>query len=195
MLQITFSRKGLSDAVGQSTACSSQLGKEGDDHYVVSVPVQLKRCGIETKFILTNEPLPQAHADSIAAIQSAMKRALHWTDILLTGQASSMQALAKEERITQRYIARLIKLSFLAPDIIEAILQGNVLSVCLWKNSITASRSIGQPSAKCWASRPEFPQRRTAEKAKGENYRFAVDLTRNGSPFAASNGGMVSATR
>lgn len=37
-----------------------------------------------------------------------------------------MTALAKQENVTQRYIAHLIKLTFLAPDIIEAIKHGDI---------------------------------------------------------------------
>ena len=37
-----------------------------------------------------------------------------------------MKILAKQEDVTQRYIAHLIKLAFLAPDIIEAIIKGNI---------------------------------------------------------------------
>jgi len=35
-----------------------------------------------------------------------------------------MTVLAKQEGDTQRYIAHLLKLVFLAPDIIEAIIKG-----------------------------------------------------------------------
>lgn len=37
-----------------------------------------------------------------------------------------MAALAKQEGVTQRYIAHIIKLAFLAPDIMDAIFKGNI---------------------------------------------------------------------
>jgi len=37
-----------------------------------------------------------------------------------------MERLAKQENVTQRYIAHLMKLSFLAPDIIETIFKGDI---------------------------------------------------------------------
>ena len=35
-----------------------------------------------------------------------------------------MSAIAKREGVTQRYVAHLIKLAFLAPDIMTAIIRG-----------------------------------------------------------------------
>ena len=37
-----------------------------------------------------------------------------------------MTDLARQNNVTQRYVAHLIKLAFLAPDIIKAILRGDV---------------------------------------------------------------------
>ena len=45
---------------------------------------------------------------------------------MITGQVSNMKMLAKQEDVTQRYIAHLIKLAFLAPDIIKAIIKGDI---------------------------------------------------------------------
>jgi site-specific DNA recombinase len=53
-------------------------------------------------------------------------KALGWNQALLTGKVASMTVLAKQEGVTQRYISHIIKLAFLAPDIIEAIIKGDV---------------------------------------------------------------------
>jgi hypothetical protein len=54
----------------------------------------------------------------------ALARAHSWAAKLLSGQASSIRAIARAERLTERYVARIIPLAFLAPDITEAILEG-----------------------------------------------------------------------
>ncbi len=51
-----------------------------------------------------------------------------WNDELMRGKVSSMNHLAKREGVTQRYIAHLLKLAYLAPNIMEAIARGNVPS-------------------------------------------------------------------
>ena len=96
------------------------------DTYEVSAPMQLKRCGIETRLVIAaGKPAP-VHHRSITAIQDALAKALTWNQAILTGSISSLTAVAKQEGVSQRYIAELLKLAFLAPDIIEAINKGDI---------------------------------------------------------------------
>ena len=102
-----------------------------DDHlsdkYVMSIPVHLKRCSIETKLVIPNGETPAfAHHSSVIAIQNALAKALEWNQMLITGLVPSMSELARQNNVTQRYIAHLIKMAFLAPDIMVAIKQGKV---------------------------------------------------------------------
>jgi site-specific DNA recombinase len=88
--------------------------------------VNLKRCGIEMKLIVPNGEQPKAHPITIRALQEAVRKALLWNQALVTGQAASLRELATQEHVTPSYIGTLIKLAFLAPDIIEAIVRGEV---------------------------------------------------------------------
>ena len=54
----------------------------------------------------------------------ALVQALQWKDDLLEGRVSTMTVLAQREGLTRRYVMRVLRLSFLAPDLIEAILNG-----------------------------------------------------------------------
>ena len=99
------------------------------DEHVMSIPVHLKRCGIETKLVIPNGKAPAfAHQSSVIAIQNALAKALDWNQMLITGLVPSMSELARQNNVTQRYIAHLIKMAFLAPDIMDAIKQGKVPS-------------------------------------------------------------------
>ena len=98
------------------------------DDYTINLPVKLKRCGIETKLVVPNDDDSStlAHNGTIRALQQAVIKALTWNQALITGSAQSLTALAKENNVTQRYVAHLIKLAFLSPDIIQAVLRGEV---------------------------------------------------------------------
>jgi site-specific DNA recombinase len=48
----------------------------------------------------------------------------YWLDLLESGQAASIADLAQRVGTDERYVSRLLKLAFLAPDIIDAILDG-----------------------------------------------------------------------
>ena len=96
--------------------------------YQINVPVSLRRCGIETRFVVPSGDTGSAHHASTRAIQEALAKALTWNEELMSGKVSSMNQLAKREGVTQRYIAHLLKLAYLAPDIMGAIARGNIPS-------------------------------------------------------------------
>ena len=54
----------------------------------------------------------------------ALVRAHRWRRRIETGQARSITDLAEQEGVTDAYVCRLLPLTCLAPDIIEAILDG-----------------------------------------------------------------------
>ena len=96
------------------------------DQHVLACPVQLKRCGIETRLVALNGPVEFSHPESTKAIQGALRKALLWNQALLDGKASTLTELAEKENVAQRYICDLIKLAYLAPDIMEAIIEGKI---------------------------------------------------------------------
>src|SRR4051794_27191985 len=54
----------------------------------------------------------------------AIARAFRWRRLLEEGQYSSVVELAEAEKINKSYVSRVLRLSLLAPPIIEAILNG-----------------------------------------------------------------------
>ena len=109
---------------------TKEIPDTGTTIQVVTVPAQLKRCGIETRFIVKNDADPGPHAISVKAMQDALAKALQWHEGLVSGTISCTAGIAKSEGITQRYVARILKLAFLGPDIMEAILRGNIPIDC-----------------------------------------------------------------
>ena len=59
--------------------------------------------------------------DSIA---KAFARAYRWKQRLEDGSYATVAELAKAERITDSYVTRILRLNLLAPDIVEALLDG-----------------------------------------------------------------------
>ena len=51
-------------------------------------------------------------------------RAHRWRRRIESGRARSITDLAEQERVTDAYVCRLLPLTCLAPDIVEAILDG-----------------------------------------------------------------------
>ena len=54
----------------------------------------------------------------------ALARAFRWKRMLESGEFSSISELAEKEGIAFTYMARLLRLSLLSPDIVDAIMAG-----------------------------------------------------------------------
>ena len=87
-----------------------------------SFPMQLKRRGVELRLIVGDHKRSAALVD--LALLKAVARAHRWFDQISSGQARSLAAIAAREGLAVRYVGRLIRLAFLAPDIVESIVEG-----------------------------------------------------------------------
>jgi hypothetical protein len=59
-----------------------------------------------------------------AAMVKALARAFRWRRMLESGEFTSITELAAAEKINQSYVCRILRLTLLAPDIVEVILDG-----------------------------------------------------------------------
>lgn len=88
------------------------------------IPFRLQRRGGQ-KRVLTPDgaPLPlQPRIDN--TLVKALARAHRWKRLLETGQYASLGDLARAEKINRSYVSRVLRLTLLAPAIVEAILDG-----------------------------------------------------------------------
>jgi site-specific DNA recombinase len=87
-----------------------------------SFPMQLKRRGVELRLIVGDHNRSAAIVD--LSLLKAVARAHRWFDEISTGKARSLAAIAAREGLAVRYVGRLIRLAFLAPEIVESIVEG-----------------------------------------------------------------------
>src|ERR671919_1797962 len=90
----------------------------------IRIPMRLQRRG-GRKLIMTPEgavPTPKPRRDEI--LIKALVRAHRWRRRIESGQAKSITDLAEQEGVTDAYVCRLLPLTCVAPDIVEAILDG-----------------------------------------------------------------------
>ena len=87
------------------------------------VPMQIKRRGVELRLVVNGDRSKAHKADP--ALLKAIARAHRWFDDLVTGRVASMAEIGTREGLPKNYVSWLIRLAFLAPDIVEAIIQGN----------------------------------------------------------------------
>jgi hypothetical protein len=62
------------------------------------------------------------HIDN--AMVKAIARAFRWRDMLESGEYATIREIANAEKINETYVGRVLRLTLLTPDIVEAILNG-----------------------------------------------------------------------
>lgn len=93
----------------------------------VRVPISIKRRG-GRKLVLAPDRTNVTAAPVCRHIDNAMvkaiARAFRWRDLLESGQYQTIREIAVAEKINESYVGRVLRLTLLAPDIVEAILGG-----------------------------------------------------------------------
>jgi len=91
--------------------------------FTLTGPVRLRFQSVELKLIVPS-PDGALRSEPDASLTKAVIRGHAWWHRRLSGHAQSIADIAATEGINDRCIRRLMGLAFLAPDIIERILDG-----------------------------------------------------------------------
>jgi hypothetical protein len=97
-----------------------------DGTILVQIPLRLRQRG-GRKLVVTPEGTsawtpPRARIDT--AMVKAIARAFRWRKMLENGQYSTLREIAEAEKINESYVSRVLRLTLLAPEIVEMILNG-----------------------------------------------------------------------
>ena len=117
-IHIELSRSGLASLTLEKN-CDSAAHQEG--LIDLTVPAALKRRGVEAKLIVSARSEVAAPDESLIALLSKAHR---WRGQLAAGEVSSARQIARDDGISPSEVSRTIRLAFLAPDIVKAVLDG-----------------------------------------------------------------------
>jgi site-specific DNA recombinase len=95
-----------------------------DDLICLTIEAKLKRSGGQVHLVvppnsggaLSHQPNP--------SLMKAVARARSWYERVLEGKSSNQRSLTLHAGLTRRYIGKVFGCAFLAPDIVESILEG-----------------------------------------------------------------------
>jgi DNA-binding CsgD family transcriptional regulator len=98
-----------------------------DQTTTISVPFTIRKRG-GRKLILTPDGTPaspptRSRPDS--ALLKALARGFRWQKMLREGYYQTLEEIADAENINPSYVSRLLRMTLLAPEIVEAILAGS----------------------------------------------------------------------
>ena len=116
----------------------------------VTMPFTIRKRG-GRKLVITPDgvaavPAPRARVDS--ALLKALARGFRWRKLLETGDFSTIQEIANAENINPSYVSRVLRMTLLAPEIVEAILAGRQ------PEGLTMARAMQPFQSTCLEQRP-----------------------------------------
>lgn len=105
---------------------------------VVHIPMRFRRRNGRQMIVMAGQQPPdlvdgekppgpkrQAQPEGNQMLIKAIAKAHHWQEQLESGKYASIDDLAQALKVDRTYVSRMLRLTSLAPDIVESILQGN----------------------------------------------------------------------
>jgi hypothetical protein len=98
-------------------------GRAIPETVTVHVPFRIVKRGGRKEMVLPDcSPVQQVRVDN--TMIKALARAFRWKRMLESGDFATAGELAAKEELTVSYLARVMRMAQLAPEIVEAILDG-----------------------------------------------------------------------
>jgi hypothetical protein len=93
---------------------------------VVRIPMRFQRRGGRKRIVAPDGSaiVPTSRPQPDGALVKGLARAWRWQRMLDEGRFASVRELAEAERVGLSYVARILRLTLLAPDMVERILDG-----------------------------------------------------------------------
>jgi hypothetical protein len=93
---------------------------------IVRIPMRLRRRSGRKRIVAPDgsEIVPPTKPQPDGTLVKAFARAWRWQRMLESGEYGTLAELSAAERISRSYVCRVLRLTLLAPEIVEQILDG-----------------------------------------------------------------------
>ncbi|GAA0709900.1 recombinase family protein [Dokdonella soli] len=117
-IDLLISRQGVRNLLGVNQP------DESPATFTLRIDARLYRTGHDLRLVVNNGPVGNEAGVVDKALLKLIARGRRWYEQLTFGQRSSLREIAQAEKLDERYVARILYGSLLAPDIIEKVIQG-----------------------------------------------------------------------
>ena len=120
--RVDFDQDGMRLSLNLPLSNAESGAPDGASHLSLKrrVRLQLRRRGVELRLVINGGARASCKTDQ--SLLRAVARAHCWFDDLVSGR--SMVEIAKCNGVGKQYVSRLIRLAFLAPEMVERIVEG-----------------------------------------------------------------------
>jgi hypothetical protein len=100
-----------------------------DTVVTIKVPFAVRKRG-GRKLVLAPDgaPVPPLAPQLDSTLVKAIARAFRWQKMLETGRYATIKEISRAEKINPSYVSRVLRLTLLAPDLVEALMGGRQTS-------------------------------------------------------------------
>ena len=93
---------------------------------IVRIPMRFQRRGGRKRIVAPDgsQIVPTSKPQPDGTLVKALARSYRWQRVLESGEYATLAELSAAEGISPSYICRVLRLTLLAPDIVERILDG-----------------------------------------------------------------------
>ena len=129
-IEVEVSKRELRSALIEDPLVSSrhpvgdQQKESPGDGIRLTVEARVKRCGGEMRLVVPPDPFGQVPSHPVSSLWKALARGREWYKWIVAGEAVGQRSIAQRLSLDERYVSRVLECAFLAPDIVEAILNG-----------------------------------------------------------------------
>jgi hypothetical protein len=112
---------------GQSSRVANRerpLAKRTQDVFKLMIDARVKRCRGEVRLLVPADSGTEVPARPISSLIKSVARAHPWPEKIIRGELTGLRSIAQLTSLDEHYAGRILNCSFLAPDIVEAILDG-----------------------------------------------------------------------
>jgi hypothetical protein len=111
--------------------------RSSEERITIDIPLVLRKRGGRKLVVVPAGAGPWAPSKPRLdnSLIKAVARAFRWKAMLESGEYTSVQDIAAAEKITHSYVSRILRFAYLAPDIIEAIVEGKQ-SPAVWQDKM-----------------------------------------------------------
>lgn len=111
---IEMRREGLSTQFITGSGGASETAEETSEPICIDVPVKFRRRGVETKLVVGGKQVAAQSPDP--NLVKLLARAHAWFDMFVTGEAQTLDEIARMEGLDRSYVSRVTCLAFLTPQ-------------------------------------------------------------------------------
>ena len=90
----------------------------------VRVPLAVRKRGGRKLVLTPGSTINRGSSGADSTLVKALARAFRWRRMMETGRYGTLNELAAAEKINSSYVSRVLRLTLLAPDLVEAVLNG-----------------------------------------------------------------------